>query len=223
MRTWLYHPNRPEGQLFENYNNETSARLAAEGWVASPADLPAKASTPSLLGDATPAPRAAPAEPVSSSGRVMTATTALVSTFTPADRRAAKLFDKDGDPMHADLSDEDVLTILTDMSREELIELLAHMNGADTSKDSDQLRYKALGELRPHMMPEHIEDVVTADGVDPEIVETQKPDAPSSEPDASDMTAAEMRAELDARGVPYKTRDGKEALAKLLADNPRKE
>ena len=220
MRTWLYHPNRPEGQLFENYNNETSARLAAEGWVPSPADLPAKALTPSLLGDATPAPRAAPAEPVSSSGRVMAAATAPVSAPTPADLRAAKLFDQDGDPVHVSLSDEDVLTILTDMSREELIDITGYTGGGNApTLDSDQLRMKALGELRPHKLP----DPVTTDGVDPEIVETQKPDDPSSEPAASDMTAAEMRAELDARGIPYKTRDGKDALAKLLADNPRKE
>jgi len=220
MRTWLYHPNRPEGQLYEHLDGPLSARLAAEGWVSSPADLPAKALTPSLQGEATPAPRAAPAEPVSSSGRVMTAATAPVSAPTPADLRAAKLFDKDGDPVHADLSDEDVLTILTDMSREELIDITGYTGGGnDPTLDSDQLRMKALGELRPHMMP----DPVTTDGVDPENVGTQKPDASSSDPAASEMTAAEMRTELDARGVPYKTRDGKEALAKLLADNPRKE
>jgi hypothetical protein len=244
MRTWLYHPNRPEGQLYENLDGPLSARLAEEGWVASPADLPAKALTPSLQGEVLAVIKAPSSVPVSSSGRVMTAATAPVSDladrpFAPlvaaALARYARLFDADGDAQHASLSDEDVLTILTDMAREELLNLTGMLDlGPATEADSDQLRLKALSLLRPSMtlglVPDPAaSDLMTkaaADGVSPEIVETQKPDASSSDGNWTDwaaQSAASLRAELDARGIVYKARDGKEKLVEMILANPRKE
>lgn len=138
--TFLFHPDTPRGERFD-LTAELAQKLEAEGWVDSPAKLKAQPGKAE--------PRETPVVVTQGSGRVLSDN--IVTP--PPERRINKLFDQDGDPVHADLSDDDLTSLIDDMGREELVEALTFAGDwNDQEVASDTLRRMLVNLLRPGLM-----------------------------------------------------------------------
>lgn len=200
---WLWHPTGGK-VLYPDLTPELSTTLAREGWV----DSPDKLSKPlAEEKSADPAPSKDDAKITTGSGRVLSKDTmddfkagGQILSSAQALGRLSLLFDADGDPVHGDLSDDDLAEIVNDMSREELLAALSQA-GADERPGAPSYlcRDVLLAALRPDVFsadePEEINSNAKVSGA----VEDNKPtDDLSAKTTGDGATTEKTDAEKDA-------------------------
>lgn len=234
---WLYHKQRPAGQLYPDLTPELQRTLEQEGWVDTPTKLDGAAQTASSVQGFVPAPAPAPAPlaPQVGDGRVLSEPKEPppYSNFLPyIGGRLDRLFAPDGTSIADALEDEELARLVDDMSRQEL---LAVHERLDTGlKDAEGLwaspiRASLFQFLRPDADYESLGGgLVAVAGDDDE--EEKVDDDPSamtldelkamSEDDReawmTKANKADLHAKLDKLEVSYKAKDGKEELMEAL-------
>lgn len=226
MPTWLYHKTNPQGVLYPDDADTT--KLAAEGWVDTPAklgELPEVSNRISITPAPAPVPTAGP-------GRTLASEPVAPAPW------ASKLFDQDGDLLEASIDQR--ITIIDDMGRAETITELEALG--ITSLDDHPVSDVHTSRLRAELAVNcHIEDVSVSRGGEEQTAgdvasgaaelsselameDDEKPfenfagtgegEAAADDADDGPVTKAELRAILDSRDIKWGSRA---SLAELQA------
>lgn len=241
---WMYHKQRPSGQLYPDMTPELQRTLEGEGWVDTPAKLDPAANNASGLTFGKVVTQEPDPRPQATEGRVLGEDLDKKAVLERGVRflpyilaRMDRLFSPDGTSIADALEDEELARLVDDMSRQEL--LAAHQ-GLDTGLGDDPalwaspMRASLFGFLRPDADYESLgggvvmvgDDTTEAGGADTEI---EDPDVSavtldqlkamsedSREVWMAEATKADIIAKLDEMTVTHKARDGKEELQEAL-------
>lgn len=239
---YLFHKQRPAGQLYPDLTPELQRTLEAEGWVDSPAKLDPAAGAASSIRSLEPGALSQdPAPAQASAGRVLGDLTAEkkptpYAIFLPdIAGRMDRLFAPDGTSIADALEDEELARLVDDMSRQEL--LAAHARLETGIKDAPDLwasplRASLFQFLRPDADYESLggglvamdgndetEDDKDSETEDPSTVTLEALKAMSEDEREAWMGAAtkdDIKAKLEELQVSYKAKDGKEELMEAL-------